>query len=198
MKEYLHKIAKDSVPYQPIRLKDWTREDIIKMLAKYGAKRGAEIGVERGKFSEYICQTIPGLELVCVDIWTMGDDIRSKKRGQETAEGMCKVAQARLKKYNAKIIRAKSTDAVQDIPYESLDFVYIDACHEFDYVMQDIIEWAKRVKRGGLVAGHDYYRFRNAGVVEAVDVYVRCHKIQELFLTGEKTPSWFFFKEFKP
>jgi hypothetical protein len=83
-------------------------------------------------------------------------------------------------------------DAVRDIELESLDFVYIDGNHSFDYVMQDLIEWSKRVRRGGIVSGHDYYHFRNAGVVEAVDVYTHCHGIKEWFLTNEQKSKSFF------
>jgi len=51
------------------------------------------------------------------------------------------------------------------------------------------------VKLGGVVAGHDYYGFRNAGVVAAVDVYTYQHGITKWFVTDEKTPTWFWVRE---
>ena len=93
------------------------------------------------------------------------------------------------------LIKAMSMDAVRDVPKESLDFVYIDGNHMFDFVMQDIIEWSKRVRPGGIVSGHDYYRFRNAGIIPAVDLYTKMHKIKQFFLTDEKTPSFFWIKK---
>ena len=81
---------------------------------------------------------------------------------------------------------------------ESLDFVYIDGNHHFDFVMQDIIEWSKKVRAGGVVSGHDYYRFRNAGVVDAVNTYTHAHQIWEWFITDEpKEKSFFWAKEWK-
>ena len=61
--------------------------------------------------------------------------------------------------------------------------------------MTDIIEWSKRVRSGGIVAGHDYFRFRDSGVIQAVDIYTHMHKIHEWFVTDEREPTWFFVKE---
>ncbi len=80
------------------------------------------------------------------------------------------------------------------MPDESLDFVYIDADHRFDYVMEDLIAWGRKVRKGGIISGHDYYRFRNAGVVPAVDVYTHCHYVGEWFITDEKEASFFWVK----
>jgi hypothetical protein len=88
----------------------------------------------------------------------------------------------------------KSQEAAPQIPEESLDFVYIDGDHSFDAVMLDLILWSKKVRKGGLVGGHDYYRFRNAGVVPAVDCYTREHNIHQWFITDEKLPSFFWVK----
>jgi len=89
-------------------------------------------------------------------------------------------------------------EALADVPDGSLDFVYIDADHTFDHVMSDIIWWARKVRYGGIVAGHDYYRFRRAGVVPAVNVYTHQHGITRWFITDylkDRTPSYFWMRE---
>lgn len=194
LKEYLKNLGRSTIQHPPMRLKNYTRSYIPELCKSFGLKYGAEVGVASGDFSLQFCQTIPDLKLLCVDSWQVGDDSMSISRGQEGADKRFKEAKEKLKGYNVKFLRGKSMDIVREIPYESLDFVYIDACHEFDYVAQDIIEWAKRVKKGGLVSGHDYYKFRNAGVIEAVDAYIKCHKIHDAFITKEITPSWFWCK----
>jgi hypothetical protein len=40
---------------------------------------------------------------------------------------------------------------------ESLDFVFIDANHEYAPVRADILAWLPKVKRDGVIAGHDYH-----------------------------------------
>lgn len=50
---------------------------------------------------------------------------------------------------------------------ETLDFVFIDASHEYKDVKDDIINWLPKVKIGGVLAGHDYQVF--GGVTMAVN-----------------------------
>jgi hypothetical protein len=120
-----------------------------------------------------------------VDPWYW--KLRGESRYQSTVK--------RLANNKATIIRKTSMEAVLEIPDESLDFVYIDGDHTFDYVMSDIIWWSRKVRYGGVVSGHDYYRFRRAGVIPAVDLYTQQHNIQQWFITDERTPSWFWVRE---
>ncbi len=164
-------------------------------LAKLFHGKGAEIGVRTGKFSETICKNGKDIELISVDPYAIPyRDHRSKKIGQRNQDKFFSEATNRLSGYNCQIIRKESLEAVKDVPYESLNFVYIDGNHEFDGVMCDIIEWAKRVKPGGIISGHDYYRFKYSGVVEAVDLYCKMHKI-EFFKTKERSSSFWFYKK---
>lgn len=155
-----------------------SKYDLIKYFGKLEFTTGAEIGVADGYFSEAMLKAIPNLKLYCVDIWHhyRGNPWSGKsiKRGPT----QYKIAKARLSKYNATIIREMSMDAVKRFKDSSLDFVFIDSNHSFDYVMQDIIEWSKKVRVGGIVSGDDYYHFRKAGVVEAVDTYTKAHGIK--------------------
>lgn len=155
---------------------------------------GAEIGVRSGRFSEVICQEGDIKHLYSVDPYDLPyQDVRSHRIGLKRQLKFYDQAVERLKKYNCSVIKKESLQAVQDIDYESLDFVYIDGSHQFDYVMCDIIEWSKRVKIGGIVSGHDYFKFRDADVVAAIDIYCKIHKIN-IQLTDERTPSWWFIK----
>ena len=88
-----------------------------------------------------------------------------------------------------------SMEAVSKIPDASLDFVYIDGRHEFDFIMMDLIAWAPKVRAGGIVSGHDYYQFYRGGVVHAVNAYVLGHNIKEWFVTREKECSFFWVKQ---
>jgi predicted O-methyltransferase YrrM len=39
---------------------------------------------------------------------------------------------------------------------KSLDFVFIDADHRYEYTKRDILAWLPKIKNGGIIAGHDY------------------------------------------
>jgi hypothetical protein len=64
-------------------------------------------------------------------------------------------------------IRLASLDAVNLYPNRSLDFVFIDASHEYEDVKKDILAWYPKIKKGGFITGHDYTTFD--GVKKAVD-----------------------------
>ena len=53
----------------------------------------------------------------------------------------------------------------------SLDFVFIDATHEYDSVKEDIKLWYPKVKEGGILAGHDY-NTKFPGVDKAVNEFL--------------------------
>lgn len=168
-----------------------TRLDLAHLFAQRGYVRGAEIGVADGRFSLALCQTIPGLALACVDPWQpYAGNVRGGPLSQHSDN--YHAAQQRLAPYDVTFMRGMSLDMVQQVPLRSLDFVYIDGNHDFDYVVRDLIAWAPRVRPGGIVAGHDFYHFprRRAGVVEAVDAYTRAHDITAWSLTEEREPSF--------
>lgn len=192
MLDLLKRYGVDLKESSPIIVPKFKRKHLSKLFRDMGFKKGAEIGVAVGKYSEYLCKFNPGVELISVDPWSSySEDPRRIRKHEENYQE----SQKRLAPYGATLMRMMSMDAVRDIPPESLDFVYIDGNHMFDFVMQDIIEWSKRVRPGGIVSGHDYYRFRNAGVVEAVDVYTKMHKIRQWFLCDERPASFFWVKQ---
>lgn len=53
-------------------------------------------------------------------------------------------------------IRSDSSAAAARFAPGSLDFVFIDADHEYDGVMLDLRAWTPTVRPGGVVAGHDW------------------------------------------
>lgn len=177
--------------------------DLIKYFNELAFKKGAEIGVSEGYFSEAICKAIPGVQLYCIDNWWPYHGNRWGK-GMDTNNHYFETAKKRLTPYNATLIRKKSMDAVREFEENSLDFVFIDANHSYDYVMQDLIEWTKRVKPGGIVSGDDYYHFRGAGVVDAANNYALAHGITLQFTdpysknvidrNALEQPCFYFFK----
>ena len=150
------------------------RIELAKHFNKLGFKKGAEIGVADGRYAEILCKEIPGLELYAVDPYA---PYGSNWRNQKYQDEAFRRASKRLAKYNAVILRTVGQLAVNQFEDESLDFVFIDGDHHFDSAMEDIIAWSRKVKKGGIVSGHDYYQFKSGGIIPAVNAYVEAHEI---------------------
>ena len=166
----------------PLRIKGFHRVDVAKTISLMGLKKGAEIGVAGGEHSEILWNNIKDCELTAVDHW---DTIWSRK--------LKTMAYKRLTTCNAHIINKSSLDASLEVPNGSLDWVYIDASHDFDNVMLDLLLWIPKVRKGGLVAGHDYDRGHKE-LITAVNTYTTIHHIQEWFLTDQKREASFFWE----
>lgn len=183
----------DQIP--PVRIKGFKRGHLAHLFAELGYKHGAEIGVAEGKFSLFICQANPSLERHwCIDLWDTYYRGNTKLKNREMQDDAYAQAVNNLKDYPVEFIRESSATAHRHIKDESLDYIYIDGDHSFDYVILDLIFWSRKVKPGGIVSGHDAYRFRGAGVVDAVSVYTHCHQVHEWFVCDEREVSFFWAK----
>lgn len=166
-----------------------TRND----LAKLFTGTGVEVGTEQGEFAEVICQTAD--KLYCVDKWQAYRGYRDHTRNGKL-QTFYETTVARLAPYNVELLRMSSEQAVHRFEDESLDFVYIDANHALEYAFWDIISWTRKVRPGGIVAGHDYARRegqdRYYDVVGAVQLYTKYRNLEYVIWNGDEVPSWSF------
>lgn len=112
---------------------------------------GAEIGVQRGINSESILNELNIKKMYLIDAWKSYADYSAKW----TSLNYDLVKRRFKNDERVEIIKGFSEVAVNNIKDGSLDFVYIDANHTYEYVFQDINLWFPKVKFGGIVAGHD-------------------------------------------
>lgn len=174
---------------------DASRRTLPKLLNAAGLSKGAEIGVWEGSFAEHLCKHTRRLDLLCVDPWAVDDEYHEVKNDRGRLEAAYASAKQRLQRFGCTLCRKSSMEAAKLVPYRSLDFVYIDANHRRSFVLEDLAEWSRRVRVGGIVAGHDYKDYANKPFIEvkaAVDDFTRAHGIAPLFVLGaDKSPSFF-------
>ena len=183
--EYIvNKFNVDVTSESPIPLNISREVELPALFCELGFKIGAEIGVEQGKYSETLCKANPELRLYSIDPWAAymrgSHVITQKKLDRYYAEAF-----ERLLPYNCEIIKRYSLDIVRKFKPSTMDFVYIDGNHEFEYVIQDILQWSKIVRSGGIVSGHDYVHTNlRMHVKEAVRAYTASYMITPWFCFG--------------
>lgn len=163
------------------------RDILAELFYDLGYTEGVEVGTNHGRFALTLCQKNPNLHLTCIDPWMAYQDIGPV--AQDRQDRIYAEAVQTLLPFNVTIVRQTSMAGVQLFPNESLDFVYIDGNHLFDYVMMDIICWVPKVRKGGIVALHDYHSQVGADVIKAIDAYTHCHGINPWYVTREEHPT---------
>ena len=173
---------------RPFEIPDCDRNDLPGFFKEMGFKVGVEIGVDKAKFTKKLCST--GLKIYGVDPWRCYDDYEHTD-GQKKLDDRYEFCKKELAPFDCTLIRKTSMEAVKDFEDESIDFVYIDGHHGLKYVIEDIFEWSKKIKKGGIISGHDFALNAHPvdgpwvlQVVHAVKAYVDAFKIKNWYLLG--------------
>lgn len=181
------------------------RTQLADLINEYKLKRGVEVGVAKGEFSEYLLSNSSLDALYSIDAWT--DDLeamRAYRRSSDVkrVDNYYEETINRLKKFGDRsiVIKDISENAVEKFENNSLDFIYLDASHLFSGFAIDLIKWWEKLKTNGIFAGHDYMRKRTYQVSYALNGFCMEHK-QFFYLTTEDngkhqtpSPSWWLIK----
>lgn len=144
----------------------------------------AEIGVNRGDFSERILRFAQPAQLHLIDIWD----------SQRYHDGLRAVVENRfadqIKDEKIHIHLGLSLDMLATFDDHTFDWVYIDTDHTYATTAQELRLAARKVKKGGLICGHDYitgdWKLRvRYGVVEAVNEFCVHNNWEMVMLTNE-------------
>jgi len=133
-------------------------ELIDHVMVNHQLEKGVEVGSFKGDYAVDILKKWDG-HLFMVDVWTgLGEeynDANNHNRFENPIYVDC-VRNVERFGFRATMIRTKSEIGSELFADNSIDFVYIDANHAYDFVKQDISLWYPKVKPGGFLMGHDY------------------------------------------
>lgn len=150
------------------------------MINENGYKIVAEVGCGYGQHSKYILKTTNIDKLFMIDSYKYYDNdlfsysikniIIPSYTLEQKFDDFSKMVENDVKEFGNKVqfVRTSSTEAVEYFPDNILDAIFIDANHEFEYVLQDLNMWWPKVKNGGIMAGDDYWM---EGVAKAVHFF---------------------------
>ena len=130
---------------------------------------GAEIGVHNGRHASQILSLLNVKKLYLVDPWASYTDHGIKGFPDDEQEAIYQEVEGKFSGMpNVEIIRKMSAEAVAEIRDLSLDFVYIDGNHEYEYVLEDLRVWYPKVKPDGVLGGDDFGHPSSVGLIRAV------------------------------
>ena len=203
------------IPYYGLRgveIPDTGRNDFPKFLFDMGCRVGVEIGVDRARFGTKLCEA--GLKVYGIDPYMQYIEWKDPNFYRSHYEEAVKNIQG----LDYTIIKKISMEALKDFEDESLDFIYIDGNHTFPYIAADIFGWERKLKKGGIMSGHDYafvignrekqppIVYDGTHVKAAVDACAYIMRVERLYVLGkrffvagditrDKWRSWFWIKK---
>jgi hypothetical protein len=159
------------------------RRFVLELLPKSSV--GVEIGVHKGDFAAVILGIVSPTLLHLIDPWKheTADAYKDAWYGGQATDGQREMDEryagvlarfdAEVRSGQVQVHRAQSADVLDRMPDGSLDWVYIDGNHLFEFVRQDIALSFRKVRVGGYVTGDDYTDggWWQGGVKRAVDEF---------------------------
>jgi hypothetical protein len=198
LKKLLHVLYRHGVPFV------LNRGELPFILnARSLVGEGAEVGVKHGQFSEYILTHWKGRVLHSIDAWKefAATEYRDGANvSQAEQDRIYTNTCTRLGVFGERshVVRALSSVAAEQFDEQSLDFVYIDAAHDYENARRDMEAWLPKIRPGGIMAGHDYMDGMHDGSVfgvkSAVNEFAQKHRLRvKVSLREPDYKSWFIF-----
>lgn len=137
---------------------------------RYDKGTFVEIGVWKGLSIKYLAEKVKNknIQIIGIDTFqgTAGehDDDIDIVNGSLYQTYLKNIAETKIQ-----TITGRSDETHANFSDESIDFLFIDADHHYESVKKDIELWYPKIKKGGIISGHDYYLQDNNGVVIAVN-----------------------------
>lgn len=136
------------------------RNELPKLLNEHNFTSGIEIGVKQGEFAKHMLEGWDTCEKYhLVDLWEQQDnykDVANVDNDKHNQFYQDTLENVKSQEGKIEIHRMLSTEASKRFANESIDFIYVDARHDYCGVTEDLVHYWPILKPGGIMAGHDY------------------------------------------
>jgi predicted O-methyltransferase YrrM len=155
---------------------------------------GAEIGVCRGVNAAVLWMVARPKILHLVDTWEVNEStLINHPPAMHYGNWEADVKQLFEGIEGVSTHKANSIFFLQSLPDASLDWVYIDGDHNYATLKHELELAAKKVRAGGIIAGHDLVVHESAwksGVVRATIEAIQMGTLSMIAITDEQWPSF--------
>ena len=165
------KYQREYIPHFYKNVEGWfSDEDIVfykEMFDRFpGPAHFVEIGSYKGRSSSFMAVEIANsgksIKFDCVDTWEGSPEHKEggSLEDPDVVNGdMFDIFKTNMEPVKDHYSAHKMTSIEASKLYQdnSLDFVFIDADHSYESVVEDIQSWFPKVKNGGIIGGHDFH-----------------------------------------
>ena len=93
-----------------------------------------------------------------------------------------------IKEGIVEVLEGDSVEMLEAFSDKSLDFVFLDATHDYEHPKKELEICNRKIKDDGIISGHDYTRFSmwecsQYGVIEAVNEFILTYNYEMIYLT---------------
>ena len=163
--------------------------------------RFAEVGIADGASAVYMAKKLSDLGKDFQMYWIENFDYGGSKQITEVVKNLVETDLGR----RITLLPISSLDAAASFNDGFFDAVFLDTSHEYKQTKAEIILWNKKIKDGGILAGHDYYLYEDVkfAVVELLPqqrVYNEdksYFESLEIFQTDKKYGVWQYTKNWQ-
>lgn len=149
------KMLRDAIAQSVNRFEIWAN-----LLQKIDVARLAEIGVYQGEFAEHLLRSCSSIEQYYLidpwrqlDAWEKPANVKSAVFERYLQEALARTEFAADKRV---VLRGKTTEVIDAIADNSLDFAYIDGDHTLKGITIDLIRLYPKIRNGGWIGGDDF------------------------------------------
>lgn len=162
-----------------------SRMDFPQLIDELGLQIGVELGVNEGGYSNFLLEHSKLKKLYSIDSWSLdyNSTLAATFKSWAIKHGEIEEAERKTREVLSKhgsrseIIKGNSFDAVDQFEDNSVDFVFFDAGHRFSGFALDMMKWFPKIKVGGVIAGHDYWRRYRYEVMDVANAFLFEHRL---------------------
>lgn len=134
------------------RVHGWMTDEELLYLGREAETRHrvVEVGSYMGRSTRMLARTCPGI------VWSV-DNLKGVRHGGRRLDEMFREnLSAEIKQGKVRVLREPSEEAAKTFEDGTVDMVFIDADHDYPAPLRDLEAWWPKLRKGGLMCGHDY------------------------------------------
>lgn len=135
-----------------------------------------ELGSMHGRSAYCLSKSSPTSKIFCLDFWSGW--VCATQDGIERPNSIDTFKSYTTECANVTPIQVFPETKVTPQWEEPVDMVFIDTLHENPSDWEIIEFWLSKVRKGGIICGHDYYCSSNSEVCYYPDVVANCERLE--------------------